>query len=359
MKTMEGAGTRTAEQVDGTSTPVVSVVVPLLNEEESIPVLHERLHLALESLREPYEIVYVDDGSTDRTFERLSAIAAADQHVRVVQFRRNFGQTAALQAGIDYSRGEKLVFMDGDLQNDPADIGRLLAVLDQGHDVVSGWRKNRQDSITRRIPSRVANSLISRVTGVVLKDYGCTLKAYRREVLKNVRLYGEMHRFIPAYAAWAGASVTEVEVTHHPRSFGKSKYGISRTMRVLLDLMTAKFLGSFSSKPIYLYGAIAFLLWSAAVVCSAIVLWAKVTPPHYEAHNNPLLLLAVFLAIVGVQFILMGFLAEQGVRTYHESQGKPTYVVRQLIEPVARPATAAYRLRPLRSDAPASDGGVS
>jgi glycosyltransferase involved in cell wall biosynthesis len=359
MKTMEGAGTRTAEQVDGTSTPVVSVVVPLLNEEESIPVLHERLHLALESLREPYEIVYVDDGSTDRSFERLSAIAAGDPHVRVVQFRRNFGQTAALQAGIDYSRGEKLVFMDGDLQNDPADIGRLLAVLDQGHDVVSGWRKNRQDSITRRIPSRVANSLISRVTGVVLKDYGCTLKAYRREVLKNVRLYGEMHRFIPAYAAWAGASVTEVEVTHHPRSFGKSKYGISRTMRVLLDLMTAKFLGSFSSKPIYLYGAIAFLLWSAAVVCSAIVLWAKLTPPHYEAHNNPLLLLAVFLAIVGVQFILMGFLAEQGVRTYHESQGKPTYVVRQLIEPVARPATAAYRLRPLRSDAPASDGGVS
>jgi glycosyltransferase involved in cell wall biosynthesis len=335
--------------------PAVSVVIPLLNEEETLPLLHERVRAALDELGHAFEIVYVDDGSTDGTFERLTAIADGDPHVRVVRFRRNFGQTAALQAGIDYSRGEKLVFMDGDLQNDPADIGRLLQALDQGYDVVSGWRKNRQDSIMRRLPSRIANSLISRVTGVVLKDYGCTLKAYRREVLNNVRLYGEMHRFIPAYAAWAGASVTEIEVAHHRRSFGKSKYGLSRTMRVLLDLMTAKFLGSFSSKPIYLFGAIAFILWSAAVVCCAIVLWAKLTPPHYEAHNNPLLLLAVFLAIVGVQFILMGLLAEQGVRTYHESQGKPTYVVRQLIEPAPRPAAAAYRLRPQRSGAPVGD----
>jgi glycosyltransferase involved in cell wall biosynthesis len=335
--------------------PAVSVVIPLLNEEETLPLLHERVRAALDELGHAFEIVYVDDGSTDGTFERLTAIADGDPHVRVVRFRRNFGQTAALQAGIDYSRGEKLVFMDGDLQNDPADIGRLLQALDQGYDVVSGWRKNRQDSIMRRLPSRIANSLISRVTGVVLKDYGCTLKAYRREVLNNVRLYGEMHRFIPAYAAWAGASVTEIEVAHHRRSFGKSKYGLSRTMRVLLDLMTAKFLGSFSSKPIYLFGAIAFILWSAAVVCCAIVLWAKLTPPHYEAHNNPLLLLAVFLAIVGVQFILMGLLAEQGVRTYHESQGKPTYVVRQLIEPAPRPAAATYRLRPQRSGAPVGD----
>jgi glycosyltransferase involved in cell wall biosynthesis len=335
--------------------PAVSVVIPLFNEEETVPLLHERLRAALDALGQAYEIVYVDDGSTDSTFERLTAIAPGDPHVRVVRFRRNFGQTAALQAGIDYSRGETLVFMDGDLQNDPADIGRLLAPLDEGYDVVSGWRKNRQDSITRRLPSRIANSLISRVTGVVLKDYGCTLKAYRREVLNNVRLYGEMHRFIPAYAAWAGASVTEIEVAHHRRSFGKSKYGLSRTVRVLLDLMTAKFLGSFSSKPIYLFGAIAFILWSAAFVCGAIVLWAKLTPPHYEAHNNPLLLLATFLAIVGVQFILMGLLAEQGVRTYHESQGKPTYVVRQVIESAPRRAAAAYRLRPQGSDAPVGD----
>jgi glycosyltransferase involved in cell wall biosynthesis len=355
MSTVSRAKASDTTQVVSGEDPAVSVVIPLLNEEETLPLLHERLRTALEALGRTYEIVYVDDGSTDGTFERLTAIAHGDPHVRVVRFRRNFGQTAALQAGIDYSRGETLVFMDGDLQNDPADIGRLLARLDEGYDVVSGWRRNRQDSITRRVPSRIANSLISRVTGVVLKDYGCTLKAYRREVLDNVRLYGEMHRFIPAYAAWAGASVTEIEVAHHRRNFGKSKYGLSRTMRVLLDLMTAKFLGSFSSKPIYLFGAIAFILWSAAFVCGAIVLWAKLTPPHYEAHNNPLLLIAVFLAIVGVQFILMGFLAEQGVRTYHESQGKPTYVVRQLIEPVPRPAAAAYRLRPQRSGAPAGD----
>ena len=339
--------------------PVVSVIIPLLNEEETLPLLHERVRAALEGLGQSYEVVYVDDGSSDATFERLTAIAHDDPHVRVVQFRRNFGQTAALQAGIDYSRGEKLVFMDGDLQNDPADISRLLTRLDQGYDVVSGWRKDRKDGITRRLPSRIANVVISRITGVDLHDYGCTLKAYRREVLDSVRLYGEMHRFIPAYAAWAGASVSELEVNHHPRRFGKSKYGLSRTFRVLLDLMTAKFLGSFSSKPIYLFGAIAFVLWSAAFVCSAIVLWAKVTPPHYEAHNNPLLLLAVFLAIVGVQFVMLGLLAEQGVRTYHESQGKPTYVVRQVIQPDARPAAQAVALRPLRSGRPAEERGLS
>src|SRR5919108_6308529 len=259
------AGERT-RGLNSESPAQVSIVVPLFNEEENVPLLHERLQKAVAPLG-GYEIVYVDDGSTDGTFTRLSQIAAADPHVRVVRFRRNFGQTAALQAGIDYSQGEKLVFLDGDLQNDPADIPRLLQVLDEGHDVVSGWRKHRQDSLMRRLPSRVANWLISRVTGVVLKDYGCTLKAYRREVLDNVRLYGEMHRFIPAYAAWAGASVTEIEVAHHPRSFGKSKYGLSRTLRVLLDLMTAKFLGSFSSKPIYLFGAVAFALWTAAAVC--------------------------------------------------------------------------------------------
>jgi glycosyltransferase involved in cell wall biosynthesis len=351
------AGERT-RGVNSESPAQVSIVVPLFNEEENVPLLHERLQKAVAPLG-GYEIVYVDDGSTDGTFTRLSQIAAADPHVRVVRFRRNFGQTAALQAGIDYSQGEKLVFLDGDLQNDPADIPRLLQVLDEGHDVVSGWRKHRQDSLMRRLPSRVANWLISRVTGVVLKDYGCTLKAYRREVLDNVRLYGEMHRFIPAYAAWAGASVTEIEVAHHPRSFGKSKYGLSRTLRVLLDLMTAKFLGSFSSKPIYLFGAVAFALWTAAAVCCAIVLWAKITPPHYEAHNNPLLLIAVFLAIVGVQFVMMGLLAEQGIRTYHESQGKPTYVVRQAILPNGRSAGGTFSISRLHGEPPVRDRGLS
>jgi glycosyltransferase involved in cell wall biosynthesis len=323
----------------------VSVVIPLLNEEETLPLLHERVRAALEGLGQSYEIVYVDDGSTDGTFARLTAIVHDDPHVRVVQFRRNFGQTAALQAGIDYSRGETLIFMDGDLQNDPADIGRLLARLDQGYDVVSGWRKDRKDSLRRRVPSRIANSVISRITGVDLHDYGCTLKAYRREVLDSVRLYGEMHRFIPAYAAWAGASVSELEVDHHPRRFGKSKYGLSRTLRVLLDLMTAKFLGSFSSKPNYLFGTIAFVSWFFALLAGVIVILEKVFPPHAEAHNNPLLLLAVFLAIVGVQFLLMGLLAELGVRTYHESQGKPTYVVRQVVEAGKNPR--AYRSRRL------------
>ncbi len=327
--------------------PAVSIVIPLLNEEETLPLLHERLRAAVEGLGRSCEIVYVDDGSTDATFERLTAIVQADPQVRIVQFRRNFGQTAALQAGIDYSRGEALVFMDGDLQNDPADIGRLLARLDQGYDVVSGWRKDRKDSLMRRVPSRIANSVISRITGVDLHDYGCTLKAYRREVLDSVRLYGEMHRFIPAYAAWAGASVAELEVDHHPRRFGKSKYGLSRTLRVLLDLMTAKFLGSFSSKPNYLFGTIAFVSWFFAFLAGVVVILEKVFPPHAEAHNNPLLLLAVFLAIVGVQFLLMGLLAELGVRTYHESQGKPTYVVRQVVDAGMGPRT--YRARNLRS----------
>lgn len=329
--------------------PAVSVVIPLLNEEETLPLLHERVRAALEGLGQSYEIVYVDDGSSDRTFERLTAIANADPHVRIVQFRRNFGQTAALQAGIDYSRGEKLVFMDGDLQNDPADISRLLTRLDQGYDVVSGWRKDRKDSLTRRLPSRIANVVISRITGVDLHDYGCTLKAYRREVLDSVRLYGEMHRFIPAYAAWAGASVSELEVNHHPRRFGKSKYGLSRTLRVLLDLMTAKFLGSFSSKPNYLFGTIAFVSWLLAFLAGVVVLIEKLLPPHPEAHNNPLLLLAVFLAIVGVQFLLMGLLAELGVRTYHESQGKPTYVVRQVVDAGIDQVAGKFRSRTLRT----------
>jgi glycosyltransferase involved in cell wall biosynthesis len=325
--------------------PAVSIVIPLLDEEETLPQLHERVRAALERLGQSYEIVYVDDGSTDRTFERLSTLARDDPHVRVVQFRRNFGQTAALQAGIDYSRGETLVFMDGDLQNDPADVGRLLARLDEGYDVVSGWRKDRKDALSRRLPSRIANAIISRITGIDLHDYGCTLKAYRRDVLNSVRLYGEMHRFIPAYAAWAGASVSELEVSHHPRRFGKSKYGLSRTLRVLLDLMTAKFLGSFSSKPNYLFGTIAFVSWFFAFLAGVIVILEKVLPPHPEAHNNPLLLLAVFLAIVGVQFLLMGLLAELGVRTYHESQGKPTYVVRQVVDASANPSTYRSRSR--------------
>jgi glycosyltransferase involved in cell wall biosynthesis len=313
--------------------PRLSVIVLVYNETESIAPLHEELSGVLEGLDISYEIVYIDDGSRDGSTEKLAQLVLHDRHVRVVSFRRNFGQTAAVQAGIDHSRGEILVFMDGDMQNDPHDIPRLLDKIDEGYDVASGWRKNRHDDATRVLPSKIANWLISRVTGVYLNDYGCTLKAYRREVIEDVKLYGEMHRFIPVYASWLGARIVEIPVNHRARAFGRSKYSLARTSRVLLDLITVKLLGSYSTKPIYFFGFAAFGLWALAFVFAAIVIIQKLLPPYPYAHNNPLLLLAVFLAIVGVQFILMGLLAELSIRTYHESQGKATYVVREVIEP--------------------------
>jgi glycosyltransferase involved in cell wall biosynthesis len=312
--------------------PQLSVIVLVYNEVESIVPLHEELNGVLEALEVPYEILYIDDGSRDGSTEKMADLALHDPKVRVVSFRRNFGQTAAVQAGIDNSRGDILVFMDGDMQNDPHDIPRLLDTLDEGNDVVSGWRKNREDSATRVLPSKIANWIIARVTGVRLNDFGCTLKAYRREVIQDVRLYGEMHRFIPVYASWVGARITELPVNHRKRAFGRSKYSLSRTSRVLLDLMTVKLLGSYSTKPIYFFGFAAFGLWALAFVFSAIVIIQKLLPPYPYAHNNPLLLLAVFLAIVGVQFILMGLLAELSIRTYHESQGKAVYVIREVID---------------------------
>ncbi len=312
--------------------PELSVIVPIFEEQESILPLHTQLSEALERLGRSYEIVYVDDGSQDGSAERLSGVAEQDAHVVVVGFRRNFGQTAAIQAGIDHSRGNLLVFMDGDLQNDPADIGRLLDKIDEGNDVVSGWRKDRHDALlSRKLPSWIANWLISGVTGVRLNDYGCTLKAYRRETLADVRLYGEMHRFIPAYASWSGAKIAEIPVNHRPRRFGRSKYGLWRTFRVLLDLLTVKLLGSYATKPIYFFGAFGLVLWLAAFLCGAAVLVEKLLPPYPEAHNNPLLLLAVFLASLGVQFVMLGLLAELIMRTYHETRGRPAYTVRQVL----------------------------
>jgi glycosyltransferase involved in cell wall biosynthesis len=312
--------------------PRLSVVVLVFNEAESIAPLHEELIGVLDGLDVTYEVVYIDDGSRDGSTERLGQIAARDSNVRVVSFRRNFGQTAAVQAGIDHSRGDILIFMDGDLQNDPHDIPRLLEKIDEDYDVVSGWRKDRHDDAARVLPSRIANWIIARVTGVPLHDFGCTLKAYHRDVIQDVKLYGEMHRFIPVYASWVGARIVELPVNHRARSFGKSKYSLARTSRVLLDLMTVKLLGSYSTKPIYFFGFAAFGLWAVAFIFAAIVIIQKVLPPYPYAHNNPLLLLAVFLAIVGVQFILMGLLAELSIRTYHESQAKTTYVVREITE---------------------------
>ena len=320
-----------------TEAPRLSVIVLVFNELESIDPMYRELASVLDTLEVLTELVYIDDGSRDGSTEALCKIAAHDSRVRVVTFRRNFGQTAAVQAGIDNSRGEVLIFLDGDLQNDPHDIPRLLAGIDEGSDVVSGWRKNRHDDATRVLPSRIANWLIAKVTGVDLHDFGCTLKAYRREVIRDVRLYGEMHRFIPVYASWVGANITEMEVNHRPRSFGRSKYSLSRTSRVMLDLMTVKLLGSYSTKPIYFFGFAAFGLWALAFIFAAIVIIQKLVPPYPYAHNNPLLLLSVFLGIVGVQFILMGLLAELSIRTYHESQGKTTYVVRQVVEAAPEP----------------------
>ena len=311
--------------------PEVSVILPLYNEEENVGLLHDELKRALDALERPYEIIYVDDGSGDASAPRLRALAAGDPTVTVIRLRRNYGQTAALSAGIDHSRGEIIVLMDADLQNDPADIGRLLDVLDEGYDVVSGWRADRQDAfITRTLPSKAANALISRVTGVHLHDYGCTLKAYRREVLASVRLYGEMHRFIPAYASWNGARITEIPVHHRARRFGKSKYGLTRILRVLLDLVTVKFLGTYSTKPHYVFGFIGMLLGLVSIGCEAVAGFQALTPPYVRMHNNPLTLLGAICLVLAVQIILMGLLAELIMRTYHESQGKTTYLIRSL-----------------------------
>jgi glycosyltransferase involved in cell wall biosynthesis len=320
---------------------LISVIVPVYNEEANILPLHGELLTTLQSIDRPFEIVYVDDGSVDSSFARLKELAAECPEITVIQFRRNFGQTAALAAGIEHSRGDILIFMDADLQNDPRDIPRLLEKLDEGYDVVSGWRRDRQDAaLTRKLPSSMANWLISRVTGVHLNDYGCTLKAYRREVLENFRLYGEMHRFIPAYAAWSGASITELAVNHRARTAGKSKYGLSRTFKVLLDLATVKFLGGYSTKPIYLFGSAGAISMLAGMLCALAVLYQKVADGVY-AHRNPVLLLGVFCFVIGTQFVMMGLLAELIIRTYHESQNKATYVVRQTLKGCANAAPTA------------------
>src|SRR5690242_14661533 len=317
----------------------LSVVLPVYNEQDNIPILHAELKQALEEIGRGYEIIYVDDGSSDASFPRLSSIAAHDATVTVLRFRRNFGQTAALAAGIDRSRGEIIVLMDADLQNAPCDIGRLLEKIDAGYDVVSGWRTERKDTyLRRRLPSKVANALISKVTGVRLHDYGCTLKAYRREVLQPMRLYGEMHRFLPAYASWNGALITEIPVNHRARRFGVSKYGLSRTFRVLLDLLTVKFLGSYSTKPLYAFGFVGMLLSLASFVSVALSVAQAVLPPYVKMHNNPLTLLSAILFVVAIQVILMGLLAELIMRTYYESQGKTTYHIRTII--TAAPAAS-------------------
>lgn len=309
----------------------LSIVVPVYNEVENVPLLYQAICDALAEQGLDWEVLFVDDGSSDGSFATLERLAAADpQHTRVIELRRNFGQTAAIAAGIDYSVGDVIVLMDADLQNDPADIPMMLEKLNSGYDVVSGWRINRQDSLSRRLPSQLANRLISMATGVPLHDYGCTLKAYRREVIKRFRLYGEMHRFIPAYAHSVGAKILEVPVRHHARRFGKAKYGLERTIKVLLDLVTVKFLNSYANKPIYLFGGTGFMMMFFSLIVF-LYLFVRKLVVAVNILDSPLFQLSTMLFILGFQSILMGLIAELLVRTYHESQGKRTYTVRKIL----------------------------
>ncbi|HSJ57307.1 MAG TPA: glycosyltransferase family 2 protein [Anaerolineae bacterium] len=307
----------------------LSVVVPVLNEEESLPHLHRQLDDALSASGYDYEIIIVDDGSTDRSFEVMCALQEADPRLRVVRFRRNYGQTAAFSAGFDRARGDVVVTIDADLQNDPGDITTLMSKMAEGYDVVSGWRVDRQDRfLDRRLPSILANRLIGWTTGVRIHDYGCSLKAYRRDVLADVQLYGDLHRFIPALAHAAGARVTEIPVSHHPRRFGKAKYGLSRTVRVILDILAVRFLMSFATRPIHIFGLLGLLSFFAGTLTLGYLAVVRLIFQQAIA-DRPLTLFGILLTMLGVQLVTSGLLAELVTRTYYESQGKRIYTVRE------------------------------
>lgn len=309
----------------------LSVVVPVFNEQENVEALCRELTDALSRVNIKYEILFVDDGSADATAERLRRAAESHTHVRVIRFRRNFGQTAAISAGIDYSRGELICLMDGDLQNDPADIPRLLAKIAEGYDVVSGWRRHRKDPfLTRRLPSAIANRLISWMSGVRLHDYGCTLKIYRLEVLSDVRLYGEMHRFIPIYASWHGGRIAEVAVGHRPRQHGRSKYGLMRSVKVILDLIVVVFLSHYARKPIYVFGGFGLVMFFAAFLSGLYWFYEKfIAVPSINRPAMPALIAGMI--VVGFLAIFIGLLAEMNTRIYYESQRKPTYSVKEAL----------------------------
>jgi glycosyltransferase involved in cell wall biosynthesis len=318
------------------------VVIPVLNEGPNLKPLYEALHSVLERLGVAWEIVFIDDGSQDDSFDVLKQIAAEDPNVTVLRFGRRFGQTAALSAGFHECKGSTIITMDADLQNDSADIPLLLDTMARGYDVVSGWRRRRRDPfLTRRVPSFLANWLVSKVTGLHLHDYGCSLKAYRREVVQNLNLYGEMHRFIPAVANWQGIRVAEVPVSHHPRKAGKSKYGLSRTLRVILDLVNLKFLLSYLTGPIQLFGKLGLGALALGGLCALLVLYLRLAH-GVDMTGNPGLYLAVLLAVIGIQFVTIGLLAEMMMRTYHETQQKPTYVVRERLR-MQRPEEGGLR----------------
>jgi glycosyltransferase involved in cell wall biosynthesis len=317
--------------MNGRLNETLSILIPVYNEEGNLSLLYEKLMTALKKAGRPYEVIFVDDGSSDGTLEVLLDFRERNPNVKIISFSRNFGQTAALSAGIDCSKGDILIPMDGDLQTDPEDILLLLQKMEEGYDVVSGWRKERKDPfLTRRLPSIFANKIISWIGGVHLHDYGCTLKAYKRDILKNIKLYGEMHRFIPIYARWIGARVSEIPVRHFPRGSGSSKYGMSRVFKVILDLMVVKFLLSYSQKPIYVFGGLGLLMILGGFLSGGYAIYLKLFK-EVSFILTPLPLLCVLLLMLGFLSILMGFLAEILTRTYYESQGKPTYQIKEMI----------------------------
>ena len=308
----------------------ISVVIPVYNEEENLTLLYDELTEVMKGLDRPYEILFVDDGSKDSSLNILQSMQENDPKVVVVQFRRNFGQTAAMSAGFDFSSGDVIITMDGDLQNDPHDIPRFLEKIEEGFDVVTGWRHERKDKfLSRRLPSIIANKIISWTTGVALHDYGCTLKAFRKEVIKNIRLYGEMHRFIPAIASGMGISFTEIKVNHRARQFGTSKYGISRTIRVVLDLITVKFLLSYATRPIQIFGLLGVISGMAGFMI-ALIMAVQRQLFNVPLSDRPLLLLAIVLIFIGIQFVSIGLIGELQARTYHEAQEKPVYYVKEV-----------------------------
>lgn len=325
----------TEEQMD------VSVVAPVYNEVENLEMLCRRIDEVLAKTGETYEIVLVDDGSTDGSWEKMLELSAVIKHLRLIRFRRNFGQTAAMSAGFRESKGEIIITMDADLQNDPEDIPALLKKIREGCDVVSGWRKDRQDAfVNRKLPSMLANRLIGRITGIRLHDFGCTLKAYRRDIMEKVHLYGEMHRFIPALASWVGGEVREIPVKHHPRRFGKSKYGLSRTVRVILDLVTVSFLLRYSTRPIQIFGKIGIALGVPGFLMIALMVMTHIsfllfgTEFWADLIKRPFWIMTAFMLIFfGIQLVSMGLLAEIQIRTWHEAQNKPIYVIREIVEP--------------------------
>ena len=320
----------------------LSIIVPVYNEEQNLPLVYQAIIDAMQPETREWEVIFVVDGSRDSSLKVLHNLRESDTNrVRVLELRRNFGQTAAIAAGIDHAAGEIIVLLDADMQNDPADIPMMLKKIDEGYDVVSGWRKDRKDAfINRTLPSKLANGLISNVTGVHLHDYGCTLKAYRREVITGFRLYGEMHRFIPVYAHRFGAKIIEVPVQHHARRFGKAKYGLERTIKVILDLFTVKFLLSYSNKPIYLFGGAGILLMG---ISAFLLLYLFIRRVWFliGVTQSPLFLMSVMAGLMGFQSILMGLIAELLMRTYHESQGKPIYNVKAYYSDSSRPGQAA------------------